>query len=164
MPCMDSPEARPEVRHVGLALIRRRQGEDNQWLVLCDDSDCRHPRLLEAVALEGESCRTALERELAWQLPLRRGKDFLIGSCALLNYKLPLVSRRCSGEEEVGVGIYEIYGVELFGRSAAPALEQSPAVRWDHPRELCEPGSERRLLPELQRQLILLSGVYPAAG
>ena len=72
----------PAGLHGSLALIRHPKAREWEWLLRWSDERGQF-ETLTAARLESESFREALDREIAWQLDLRRSKDYIISSMAI---------------------------------------------------------------------------------
>lgn len=152
------------IRQSAIALFRRWYGSEARWLVVREPNQ-DSPRLIEAERLEQESFRESLDRELSWQLRLRRSRDYLISSTARLHFPVPWTYSitRCSGEQERIMDIVEFYLVELFGSQGRATLDATPTVQWWTARQLMstESTQDRPLLPRKRELLIaadILSG------
>ena len=128
-----------------IALVRRWFNDQSHWLVLTDSEESER-RFVEAERLEQESFRESIDREVAWQLGLRRGKDYIISSVPRLHLELPVtVNHECSGEAEARFDIVEFYLIELFGRQSRAALDQNSKVEWWNVERLLSDSSSTRL-------------------
>ena len=124
---MNSPAT--VLEQTAIALVRGWFGKSQRWLV--------HQRpetewtLIETDRLEQESFREAISREIAWQLNLRRDKDYIVSSVPRLHLEMPAESRKtCGGVELPTVDVIEFYLVELFGRAARDTLDRNPDIDW----------------------------------
>lgn len=84
-----------------------------------------HFDFVTAERVEGESVRESLDREIAWLLDLRRGKDYIISSMARLNLHLPK-----EAPDDEADGVVEFYVVDLYGKSGPASVELSNQLRW----------------------------------
>lgn len=157
---MNDEHLSPDVRQTAMALFRRWYGEESRWLVLRDEQSGGY-RLIEAERLEEESFRESVDRELAWQLHLRRGKDYLISSVPRLHFPINLTeTSACSGKEERRQEVVEFYLVELYGSDAVTTLEsQSHVEWWPASRILKAPLSGEPEFDPRQRQILLAADV-----
>ena len=80
-----------------------------------------------AERLENESWRECLDRELAWVLDLRRGKDYLISNMARLHYEEAVVE---PGSDEPSRLEIEFYVVDPYGRAGREVFKRLPDSRW----------------------------------
>lgn len=109
-----------------IALFRHPEQLEHLWLARWD-SRRRQFDFVKAERLEHESFRECLDRELAWTLQLRRGKDYLISSMARLHLEAPL---RLPNEDEDSLIEVEFYIVDFYGRAGRAVIEEDPATRW----------------------------------
>lgn len=147
------------VEQFAIALIRRWFGEEPRWLVRLARAG-READLIEAPRLEGESFRESLDREIAWQLHLRSGRDYIISSVPRLHAETPCTRRLCSGEELTSLQIIEFYLVELFGAESRRVLDEDFAVQWWTDHELLH-GVALRPLNARQRDLLVTTDLFP---
>lgn len=115
-----------------VALIRHPDRGEHAWLTIWDDSaECYD--FVVAQRLCEESYRESIDREIAWKLRLRRGKDYIVSSVARLHLDavLPL-----SGTEAETYFVVEFFVVDLYGGSARVTVANNPATRWLTAREL----------------------------
>jgi hypothetical protein len=150
----------PEVRQTAMALFRRWYGDESRWLVVRDAHSGDY-RLIEAERLEEESFRESLDRELAWRLHLRRGKDYLISSVPRLHFPVTVTETSgCSGEEEQRREVIEFYLVELYGSGAVNSLESQADVQWwPASRMLAEPACGEPVFDPRQRRILIAADV-----
>jgi hypothetical protein len=80
-----------------------------------------------------ESFRECVDREVGWELGLRRDRDYLVANMAQLNLEFPAVLPGDSEPSHVAVAFYV---VNLYGKAAWRQVESDPANRWLSGREL----------------------------
>lgn len=144
-----------------IALIRHPERGEEVWLSAWNanrmlfELPCAEP-------LEGESFRECLEREIAWVLPLRRGKDYIVSSVPRLHHVAKL-ALSCDGDEaDVAV---EFFVVDLYGRVGVKSLADHPPARWLTAGELRAGATDDgRPIDPLLVQLIRQSDVIAAHG
>ncbi len=152
-----------------VALIRKMNEERTSWLLRKGDSD---DRFILADRLDGESYRTALQREVAWQLRLDQKKDFIISSVPRLHYQSPMQTpqnpqdtpstKACSISPEAGIYwmIVQFFVIDLYGKRSRGVIEANHGFQWWTTHEiLVGEHSSGAKLDMLQRELIRLTGV-----
>lgn len=107
-----------------IALLRHPEQLEALWLTHWD-ATLKHYDFVTAERLEGESFRECLDREVAWILDIRRGKDYVISSQARLHLELPTES-----SEDEPTGVVEFYIIDLFGKSGRASIERNKTLRW----------------------------------
>ncbi|QDT31713.1 hypothetical protein [Thalassoglobus polymorphus] len=146
------------INQTAIALIRRWFEDQSKWLVLHDET-VDHHRLIEAQRLEEESFRESIDREIAWQLNLERGKDYIVSSAPRLHLEIPIeIAHGCSDKQEVRVDVVEFYLVELYGSSAQKSLDKNSSVQWLNARQFLAEGSNTEILSR-QRQILQLADI-----
>ena len=113
-------------RQASIALIRHHDEPEHHWLAFWNASQ-RQFSFVVAERLGNESWRECLDRELAWELDLRRGKDYLISSMARLHYEETTVEP--DGDEPSKLEI-EFYIVDPYGRAGREIFAALPDSRW----------------------------------
>ncbi len=109
-----------------IALIRHPEQLERQWLAHWDRSAEQY-EFVTAERLEQESWRECLDREIAWSLNLRRGKDYIMSSAARLHFEAQLP---VPGNEEETVFVVEFYVTDLYGGAALGVLDRNPDTCW----------------------------------
>ena len=107
-----------------VALIRHPEQLENKWLAYWDEGRRRYD-FVTAERLEDESFRESLDREVAWILDIRRGKDYLISSQARLHLDVPVES-----ELAETFFVVEFYIVDLYGKSGRASVELNKQLCW----------------------------------
>lgn len=107
-----------------IALFRHPERLENQWLAYWNVGR-KFYDFVTAERLDDESFRECLDREVAWVLDLRRGKDYVMSSQARLHLDLPVESE--SDDTVLGV---EFYIVDLYGKSGRASVELNKQLRW----------------------------------
>lgn len=118
-----------------IALFRHPEQPEKLWLAVWD-SHADHFDFVTAERLERESWRECLDREIAWTLHLRRGKDYIISSMARLH--LDLAASPGSTEssslsitpEQPRYSAVEFYAVDLYGKSGEATLANNERLQW----------------------------------
>lgn len=110
---------------LAFALVRHPEHMEQSWMLQRQHSNAPLA-ILTAERLEGESFRTSLDRELAWALRLRQGKNYLISKMARLNieddFHLP-------GMDKPQACRFAFLVVDFYGRqSKKRALEMTDVV------------------------------------
>lgn len=113
-------------RQASIALIRHHDEPEQHWLAFWNVS-AKQFSFVVAERLENESWRECLDRELAWELDLRRGKDYLISSMARLHYEEAVVE---PGSDEPSKLEIEFYVVDPYGQTGREAFRELPDSRW----------------------------------
>lgn len=141
-----------------IGLIRHPIDVERRWLALWDENRSWFDFAV-AQRLTGESYRESLDREIAWRFPLRRGKDYLISSVARIHLDTALLI-----DEQANPTLFsvEMFVVDLFGKRAAPQIEDDANTLWLTCNELLAGKTDcgRQISP----QLVLLLGkadVFP---
>jgi len=114
--------------HRSIALLRHPEQLEELWLTHWD-ARCQCYDFVTAERLETDSFRECLDREIAWQLELRRGKDYLISSMARLHLDLELPEHDADDGSELRPAV-EFYIVDLYGRAGRATIEANPRLRW----------------------------------
>jgi len=116
-----------------IALFRHPDQPEKLWLAVWD-SHANHFDFVTAERLESESWRECLDREIAWTLNLRRGKDYIISSMARLHLELPqsasVLSREEPGGQELKYSAVEFYVVDLYGQAGITTLANNKQLHW----------------------------------
>lgn len=107
-----------------IALLRHPEQLENLWLAHWPIGRS-HFDFVTAERVEGESSRESLDREIAWILDLRRGKDYIISSMARLNLDVP-----AEDTDDGPHGVVEFYVVDLYGKSGKASVELNKQLRW----------------------------------
>lgn len=107
-----------------IALIRHPEYLEDQWLAYWEEGRKRYD-FVTAERLDNESFRDCLDREVAWVLDIRRGKDYIISSQARLHLDLPIDS-----EIAGAFFVTEFYIVDLYGKSGFASVELNKQLRW----------------------------------
>lgn len=146
------------INQSAIALIRRWFDGTSRWLVLADDRSMNH-RLVEAERLQEESFRESIDREIAWQLNLQRGKDYIVSSVPRLHLEIPFeVTHGCSDGTEQRIDVVEFYLIELYGKRASTILDDHPNVHWWSTEQLYQESETAGILSR-QRQILLLADI-----
>lgn len=117
-------------------LVKTNRPEYNRYLALDDGI---HLDLIRADRGEGETFKSAMDREVADQLGLRYRKDYIVSAVP----RIHLNSRLCGsvngvGEDSARWYICEFFIVNLYGRQWQDPIEQNADIRWLTPREIVE--------------------------
>lgn len=107
-----------------VALLRHPEQLEKQWLVYWNKGR-EHYDFVTAERLDDESFRESLDREVAWVLDIRRGKDYIISSQARLHLDIPIES-----ETQAMFFVVEFYIVDLYGKSGRASVELNRQLRW----------------------------------
>jgi len=107
-----------------IALLRHPEQLEKLWLAWWNGSR-KWFDFVTAERLDDESFRDCLDRELAWILDLRRGRDYIISSVARLHLEFPVTT---SHDETFHV--VEFYIVDLYGKSSRASVEMNKQLRW----------------------------------
>jgi len=107
-----------------IALIRHPTHLENQWLSYWNIAR-RYYDFVIAERLDSESFRESLDREVAWVLDIRRGKDYVISRQARLHLDFPIDSEADHMFAEV-----EFYIVDLYGKSGRASVELNKQLCW----------------------------------
>lgn len=107
-------------------LIRHPGSESGLWLTR-NDRNSNQLKLIIAERLGNESPRETVDRELAWQLRLNRGKDYLISSVARLHFEGSLT---LPGEDNARAFCIEFFIVEPYGQRCRDLLLKDQQNRW----------------------------------
>lgn len=107
-----------------IALIRRIQNEQAEWLAVWHDQRQQF-EFIRSEILEGDSFRECLDREIAWELQLDRGRDYVISSVARLHAEIPVDE---AGDDECHV--VEFFVTELYGSHSREAVNATPRAVW----------------------------------
>lgn len=108
-----------------VGMIRHPEQGERLWLVIWD-AEQGHFDFVIAEKLENDSFREALQREVAWILPLDRKRDFIISQMA----RLHLESVLSIGGKDPTYFIVELFVVELYGKQALENVERDDQTRW----------------------------------
>lgn len=119
-------------RQASIALIRHHDEPEQHWLAFWNDAKSYFSFVI-AERLESESWRECLDRELAWQLDLRRGKDYLISSMARLHFEETEVDFNSNDESKLKI---EFYVVDPYGRKGREVFAALPNSQWLSNKEL----------------------------
>lgn len=153
----DEQEQPLAINQTSMGLVRGWFDGDARWLVI-QDPVTQQFRLIEAIRLEDESFRESIDREVAWQLDLRRGKDYIVSSVPRLHLEIPFeVDHGCAIGTEQRVDVVEFYLVELYGQAARPALESRPHVFWWGQADF-QSAQVENLIPR-QRQILQIADI-----
>ena len=104
-----------------IALIRHPESPESSWLAYHSQQRDVLLRLVTSERLEGESYRECIEREIAWELRLRRGKDYIVSRVPRLHFEQPV---QIPGEPEPVYFIVEFFVVDLYGSAARVTVEK----------------------------------------
>jgi hypothetical protein len=141
-----------------IGLIRHPKEVERLWLAVWDQQSA-HFDFVFAERLENDSFRECLDREIAWTLPLRKGKDYLISSVARLH-----LDTAFSVAEQTNLMLYsiELFIVDLFGKMAAKSLANDPDMLWVSSEEVLggQTNCGRKISPRLV-SLIRKADVFP---
>ncbi len=107
-----------------IALLRHPQQLENLWLAHWD-ARRQHFDFVTAERLDDESFRECLDREIAWVLDIRRGKDYIISSQARLHLDIPVES-----DDVVTFYVGEFYIADLYGKAGRAMIEHNKELRW----------------------------------
>jgi hypothetical protein len=107
-----------------IALLRHPKQLENLWLANWD-ARRQHFDFVTAARLDDESFRECLDREIAWVLDLRPGKDYIISSQARLHLDL-----RVDLTVEGTFYVVEFYIADLYGKASRAMVELNKEVRW----------------------------------
>lgn len=107
-----------------IALLRHPEQLENLWLAHWD-SRLQHFDFVTAERLDDESFRESLDREIAWVLDLRRGKDYLISSQARLHLDVPV-----EATDDEAFFVVEFYIATLYGKASRGMVELNKNVKW----------------------------------
>lgn len=122
--------------HRSIALLRHPEQLEELWLAHWDARGQCYD-FVTAQRLEKDSFRECLDREIAWQLELRRGKDYLISSMARLHLDLELELPDDQSEDGSDLRpAVEFYIVDLYGRAGRATIEANSNLRWLSGREV----------------------------
>jgi hypothetical protein len=109
-----------------IALFRHPEQLEKLWLAYWNQS-AEHFDFVTSSRLDNESFRECLDREVAWILQLRRGKEYIISSQARLHLDVPAES---SDLGQKNCFIVEFFIVDLFGKDGKISIENNSDVRW----------------------------------
>ena len=119
-----------------IALVRHPNQMEKLWLAIWDPR-YQHFDFVAAEKLENDSFRECLDRQVAWVLPLRRGKDYLISAVARLHLEaLLLVDLRPTAF------LVELFIVDLYGKESLPTVSKDRSIRWLSTREVLAGATE----------------------
>lgn len=135
-----------------LALVRQVQDGRTTWLARWHEQSGRYG-FIEADRLEGESYRECIDREVAWSLGLKRGKDYIVSSTPRLHLEL---QSQPPGESEMMWFIVEFYVVDLYGSTALETIDADAGNRWLTAEELHQ-GKTSDGIPLSERLTMLLA-------
>jgi hypothetical protein len=141
-----------------VALIRHPIELEKQWLAHWDPR-YGHYDFVIAARLENDSFRECLDREIAWSLPLRKGKDYLISSVARLHLDATLL---ISGHSAPMPVTTEFFVVDLYGKSASARVADDPNTRWVTSSEVLDTTTKcgHSISPQLST-MIRIADVFP---
>ena len=80
---------------------------------------------MTAERLDDESFRECLDREIAWVLDLRRGKDYIVSSQARLHLDVPV-----EAADDETFFVVEFYIADLYGKASRGMVELNRDVSW----------------------------------
>ena len=103
-------------------------------LLLRWQPSAQHWEFIVSERLDNEGFREALVREVAWQLQLNRGSDFLVSSMA----QLTMESMEPPAEETAQPITVAFYSVQVYRRSVIDFLENDSSNRWVSAAEVCK--------------------------
>ncbi|MCA8986493.1 MAG: hypothetical protein KDA78_02560 [Planctomycetaceae bacterium] len=109
-----------------LALIRNRDAPEQEWLLFWEEQNQQYETIV-AHRLERESFRECLDREIAWQLDWRRGKDYLISHMARLHIEQEL---QLPGDEKPLFYLVEAIVVDPYGKATREAIRHHESAVW----------------------------------
>lgn len=118
---------------IGVALIRQ-IGQRIQWL----GKKNRPQQCIDFVIanrLEKESWRSAIMREVAWELDLERKRDMVVSNMAQLNLAFEAVLPGQTDPTQVSC---TFYNVELYGKDAKAKVAQNEDFLWLTSNEICD--------------------------
>ena len=132
------------------ALVRRYEGDTEQWLVLEDDE--RQILRLPEARRTGSSYRDALIEVIEADLSLSRKKHFLTSGHARRHHQAPIEW------EDTGAIVWVVVQfiiIDLYGRDAETIIRDSGRTEWLTPEQFhaCEQFEGISLCPR-QRQLV----------
>lgn len=143
------------IHQSAIALVRGWIDNASKWLVI-QDAHAEQYRLVEASRIEEESFRESIDREVAWQLELTRGKDYIVSSVPRLHLEIPIeIAHGCSGELEQRVDVVEFYLVELYGQKAKQTLLENTRIKWWSPEEILNETATHGIISRQQQVLRL---------
>ena len=107
-----------------IALLRHPEHLEGQWLAYWNEGR-RQYDFVTAERLANESFRECLDREIAWVLDIRRGKDYIMSSQPRLHLDLPI-------DKEIAGAFFvtEFFIVDLYGKSGRASVELNKQRRW----------------------------------
>jgi hypothetical protein len=167
---MSNDEIPPDIVCKSIGLIRKYIPVDNgdgewRWLVHQPKRNSWF-QLIETDRLEKESFRQALDREIAWILPLRAKQDYLMSSVPRLHYRHkiePGCGSNTGEPMQIMTQCTEFYTVDLYGKEAEKQTAHAPGIDWITSLELTQGQwtreGELRLLLPAQTALLEMSQV-----
>ncbi len=141
---------------LSIAMVRHPKQLDH-WL-LRTSHRVGELRLIQAKRLERESFRLAIDRELAWELELRRGKDYIVSSVPRLHLDTSICFPDQESASEYAV---EFYVTDLWGKAALAAINADDGNRWVSNHELRNGLEGDCRLNEVQHSLLAAADVIP---
>ena len=129
-----------------IALIRHPEELEKLWLAFWDEPRGRFD-FVTAERLEGDSFRECLDREIAWALDIRRGKDYIVSSMARLHLEIP--SENEGSEDDLHM--IEFFVADLYGKRGREAVRGNDKLHWLMSSEVLDGETEdgRPLNPQL---------------
>ena len=107
-----------------VALIRHPEELEKRWLVWWDEQR-RQFDFVTAERLDGDSFRECIDREIAWTLDIRRGKDYIVSSMARLHLEIPVA--KDSDDDHHAI---EFFVADLYGRRGREAIIDNDKLHW----------------------------------
>ena len=107
-----------------VALLRHPEQLEHLWLAHWD-SRRQYFDFVTAERLDDESFRECLDREIAWVLDLRRGKDYIVSSQARLHLDVPV-----EAADDETFFVVEFYIADLYGKASRGMVELNRDVSW----------------------------------
>lgn len=128
-----------------VALIQHPEKLEASWLTFWNATR-QYLDFVTAERLAGDSFRECLDREIAWVLDLRRGKDYLVSSMARLHLEFP--QQTSDGETTVAI---EFFVTDLYGKAGWASVELNSQLHWLTCAEVLDGRTSdgRRLNPQL---------------
>ena len=107
-----------------VALIRHPEQLESLWLAYWNPAR-QHLDFVTAERLDGDSFRECLDREIAWALDLRRGKDYLLSSMARLHLDLS----DDTGDAQ-SLSAVEFFVTDIYGKAGWASVELQEHLHW----------------------------------
>ena len=107
-----------------IALLRHPRDLEKRWLAWWNERR-RFFDFVIAERLEGDSFRECIDREIAWTLNLRRGKDYLVSQMARLHLQDTVSVSGVDTSFTV-----QFFVADVFGRVGRAAVEENPELQW----------------------------------